>query len=193
MGGTLAFRRALALRRDGEARSGAARGGRGPTSRSLMTRKSSSSTSISSGWRTCPPPSRKPEQSPNCRTCRPSSCRRASTSSRCRRSRRPTNSSSRSPSESSPGVGGSIRPRISIKWGRRSWPCLTSIEDSCSFERRRISRARQAFEHARQIYPVGPMLDEVTGLQTYDRHAREVARRVRTIIAEQFPTKPVAA
>jgi tetratricopeptide (TPR) repeat protein len=56
----------------------------------------------------------------------------------------------------------------------------------------RISRARQAFERAQQIYPVGPMLDEVTGLQTYDRHAREVARRVRTI-AEQFPTKPVAA
>ncbi len=55
----------------------------------------------------------------------------------------------------------------------------------------RISRARQAFERAQQIYPVAPMLDEVTGLWTYDRHAREVARRVRTI-AERFPTKPVA-
>ena len=39
----------------------------------------------------------------------------------------------RSPSKSSPGVVGSIRPRISIKWGRRSWPCLTSIEDSSTF------------------------------------------------------------
>jgi hypothetical protein len=56
----------------------------------------------------------------------------------------------------------------------------------------RVSRARQAFERARQIYPAGPMLDEVSGLQTYDHHAREVARRVRTI-AEQFPTKSVAA
>ena len=37
------------------------------------------------------------------------------------------------------------------------------------------------------------MLDEVTGLQTYDRHAREVAERVRATIAEQFPTRPVAA
>jgi hypothetical protein len=56
----------------------------------------------------------------------------------------------------------------------------------------RISRARHAFERAREIYPAGPMLDEVTGLQTYDIHAREVAQRVRTI-AERFPTKPVAA
>lgn len=56
----------------------------------------------------------------------------------------------------------------------------------------RVSRARQAFERAQQIYPIGPMLDAVTGLQTYDQHAREVARRVRAI-AEQFPTQPVAA
>ena len=39
------------------------------------------------------------------------------------------------PGESSPCVSGSIRPRISIKRSRRSWPCLTSTEDSCSFER----------------------------------------------------------
>ncbi len=50
----------------------------------------------------------------------------------------------------------------------------------------RISRARQAFERAQQLYPLGPMLDEVTGLQTYDRHAREVAHRVQTIIPDQF-------
>ena len=55
-----------------------------------------------------------------------------------------------------------------------------------------ISKARQAFEQAHTIYPEGPMRDEVAGLQTYDHHAREVARRVRAI-AEQFPTRPVAA
>jgi lipoprotein NlpI len=57
----------------------------------------------------------------------------------------------------------------------------------------RISLARQAFERAQQLYPVGPMLDEVTGLQTYDRHAREVAHRVQTIIPEQFARRLVAA
>jgi hypothetical protein len=56
-----------------------------------------------------------------------------------------------------------------------------------------ISQARQAFENAQQHYPVGSMLDEVTGLQTYDRHARSVVERARTIIAEQFPMRPVAA
>jgi tetratricopeptide (TPR) repeat protein len=56
-----------------------------------------------------------------------------------------------------------------------------------------ISRARQAFERAQQLYPVGLTLDEVTGLQTYDRHAREVAQRVRANIAEQFSMRPVAA
>ncbi len=57
----------------------------------------------------------------------------------------------------------------------------------------RITLARQAFENAQQHYPVGSVLDEVTGLQTYDRHARTVVERVRTIIAEQFPLRPVAA
>ena len=57
----------------------------------------------------------------------------------------------------------------------------------------RISLAREAFQSAQQHYPVGQILDEVTGLQTYDRHAREVAERVRATIAEQFPTRPVAA
>jgi hypothetical protein len=56
----------------------------------------------------------------------------------------------------------------------------------------RVTQARQAFEHAQGIYPEGPMLSELSGLQTYDRHAREVARSVRTI-AERFPTGPVAA
>jgi tetratricopeptide (TPR) repeat protein len=51
----------------------------------------------------------------------------------------------------------------------------------------RISQARQAFERAQQVYPEGPALDELTGLQIYDRHAREVAQRVRTIIANHFP------
>jgi hypothetical protein len=57
----------------------------------------------------------------------------------------------------------------------------------------RISQARQAFESAQRHYPVGPMLDEVTGLQTYDRHACEVAQRVRTMIVKQFPARPIAA
>jgi len=57
----------------------------------------------------------------------------------------------------------------------------------------RISLARQAFKSAQEHYPVGPMLDEVTGLQPYDRHARDVAERVRTAIAEQVPAEPVAA
>jgi hypothetical protein len=55
-----------------------------------------------------------------------------------------------------------------------------------------ISRAQQAFKRAKEIYPEGPMIEEMNGLETYDRHAREVAQRVRAT-AEQFPTKPVAA
>jgi len=57
----------------------------------------------------------------------------------------------------------------------------------------RISPARQAFESAQQIYPAGPMLDGVAGLQTYDRHAREVARNVRGIAERWVPTSTVAA
>jgi hypothetical protein len=57
----------------------------------------------------------------------------------------------------------------------------------------RVTQARQAFERAQQIYPVGPMLYEVSGLQTYDRHAREVARSVRVIAEQWTPMKPVAA
>lgn len=56
----------------------------------------------------------------------------------------------------------------------------------------RISQARQAFERSHQIYPEGPLLDVAAELQTYDRHAREVARQVR-MIADQYHPKPVAA
>jgi tetratricopeptide (TPR) repeat protein len=55
-----------------------------------------------------------------------------------------------------------------------------------------ISQARRAFERAQTIYPEGLLLDEVGSLQTYDHHAREVARRVRTI-AERFPNRPPVA
>jgi hypothetical protein len=37
------------------------------------------------------------------------------------------------------------------------------------------------------------MLHEVAGLQTYDRHAREIARNVRTLAERWVPTRPVAA
>ena len=57
----------------------------------------------------------------------------------------------------------------------------------------RVSQAREAFEHAHRIYPEGPMLHEVAGLQTYDRHAREIARSVRTLAERWVPTRPVAA
>ncbi|MFI5456533.1 MAG: hypothetical protein ACHRXM_13880 [Isosphaerales bacterium] len=58
----------------------------------------------------------------------------------------------------------------------------------------RISQARQAFECAQKIYPVGLMLDQLARLQTYDHHAREVARNVRGEIAERWvPTTTVAA
>ena len=63
----------------------------------LRTRKSRSSISISSDGRTSLPLSSKPRPSPSRRTCQPSSCRRASTSSRPKRSRRPTTILSRSP------------------------------------------------------------------------------------------------
>ena len=142
-----------------------------------MTQRSSSSTSTSYASRTYPPPSRRPNPSPNCRMCPPWSYRRASTFSPCRQNKRPANSSTRSPSKSSPGVVGSIRPQISIKSGHRSWPCLTSIEDLSTFERAESLRLDRHSKRAQQLYPVGPMLDEVTGLQTYDRHAREVAQR----------------
>jgi hypothetical protein len=57
----------------------------------------------------------------------------------------------------------------------------------------RITQAQNAFQRAGQIYPAaGPIVEAVAALQTYDRHAREVASQVRTI-AELFPTKPVAA
>jgi hypothetical protein len=57
----------------------------------------------------------------------------------------------------------------------------------------RVTQARNAFDRAQQIYPEGPMISELSGLQTYDRHAREVASVVRTIADRWFPTSPVAA
>jgi hypothetical protein len=58
---------------------------------------------------------------------------------------------------------------------------------------RRIPDARHAFERARQIYPVCPMLDQLARLQIYDHHAREVARGVREIAGRWAPTATVAA
>jgi tetratricopeptide (TPR) repeat protein len=57
----------------------------------------------------------------------------------------------------------------------------------------RISQARQAFERAHELYPVGPMLDQLARLQTYDHHARAVARGVREIAERWVPTVTVAA
>jgi len=57
----------------------------------------------------------------------------------------------------------------------------------------RISQAQNAFRRAQQIYPTGPMLDAIAALETYDRHAREVARRVREIAEQWSPPTPVAA
>ncbi len=159
----------------------------------LRTRKSRSSISISSDGRTSLPPSSKPKPSPSRRMCQPSSCRRASTSSRPRRSRRPTT------------ILSSVARHV-LAWCQRfdQAPDLDQVGPSLvalSYFNRgfvllragRISRARQAFERVQQIYPVGPMLDGVTGLQSYDQHAREVARRVVRLTAERFPMEPVAA
>ena len=101
----------------------------------LRTRWSSSFISISCVSRTSPPQSRRPKQSPYRRVCPPLSYRRASISSRPKRSRRPLTSSSRLLGESSTGVAGSIRPRTANKRGSRCWPCLTSTAASCSSER----------------------------------------------------------
>jgi hypothetical protein len=57
----------------------------------------------------------------------------------------------------------------------------------------RIPQARLAFESAQRIYPVGPMLDQLASLETFDQHAREVASCVREIAERWFPTMTVAA
>ena len=57
----------------------------------------------------------------------------------------------------------------------------------------RITQARQAFERAHELYPVGPMLDQLAGLQTYDHHAHDVARSMREIAGRRVPTMTVAA
>jgi tetratricopeptide (TPR) repeat protein len=56
-----------------------------------------------------------------------------------------------------------------------------------------ISQARQAFESAQRIHPLGPMLDQLASLQTYDQNAREVARSVRGIAERWSPMTTVAA
>ena len=134
--GTFAFRRALALHRWA---SWAWRSWRSRTldASGLRTRWSSSFISISCVSRTSPPQSRRPKQSLYRRVCPPLSCRRASISSRPKRSRRPLTSSSRLLGESSTGVAGSIKPRTANKRGSRCWPCLTSTAASCSSERAR--------------------------------------------------------
>ena len=57
----------------------------------------------------------------------------------------------------------------------------------------RVSKARAAFENAQRIYPVGPVGEQLASLETYDHHAREVARRVRAIAERWVPTMTVAA
>jgi len=131
------------------------------------------SISTCSGLRTCLLRSWKRKRSPSCPVCLPWFCRRVSTSWRPRLSRCPRTSSTRSPSACSRYAVASIRLRILSKQERRSWPCLTSTEESYTSERAESLRLRQAFERAQQLYPVGPMLDQLARLQTYDHHARE--------------------
>jgi Tfp pilus assembly protein PilF len=57
----------------------------------------------------------------------------------------------------------------------------------------RISQAQQAFKRAHELYPIGPMLDQLARLQTYDNHAREIARSVRKISERWEPSSTVAA
>jgi hypothetical protein len=57
----------------------------------------------------------------------------------------------------------------------------------------RITQARQAFERTLELCPVGPMLDQLASLQTYDYHAREIARTVREIADRRVRPMTVAA
>jgi hypothetical protein len=57
----------------------------------------------------------------------------------------------------------------------------------------RVSQARQAFEMAQRIYPVGPMFDQIARLETYDSHARKVASSVRSIAERWEPSATAAA
>ena len=57
----------------------------------------------------------------------------------------------------------------------------------------RISQARLAFEAAQRTYDVGPLMDQLAGLQTYDLHAKEVARDMRETVGRRAPPSLVAA
>jgi tetratricopeptide (TPR) repeat protein len=57
----------------------------------------------------------------------------------------------------------------------------------------RITQAQDAFRRAQLIYRDGPMNGSIAALETYDRHAREVARSVRMIAEQWSPQTPVAA
>jgi outer membrane protein assembly factor BamD (BamD/ComL family) len=57
----------------------------------------------------------------------------------------------------------------------------------------RVSQARQAFEAAQRIYPLGALADKIASLQTYDHQARDVARSVRAIAERWEPSSMVAA
>jgi tetratricopeptide (TPR) repeat protein len=57
----------------------------------------------------------------------------------------------------------------------------------------RALEAREALENAQRIYPEVPMRDQLARLETYDHHAREVARSVRAIAERWSPTMTVAA
>ena len=87
--------------------------------------------------------------SPKRRMCPPLSCRRASTSSACRRNKWPTVSSTRSPNRSSPGVAVLIRPRSrSSRAVARGVVLLQSR--TCPPSSGPNLLARQAFESAQQ-------------------------------------------
>ena len=77
--------------------------------------------------------------------------------------------------------------------GLSSRPCLISTEESYTSERAESRRLDRHSKRAHEIYPVGPMLDQLARLQTYDHHARDVARTVREIAARWIPTTTVAA
>ncbi len=57
----------------------------------------------------------------------------------------------------------------------------------------RITQATNAFRRAQQTCPFRTVFDSATALQTYDRHAGEVARSVRMIAEQWTPPTPVAA
>jgi hypothetical protein len=57
----------------------------------------------------------------------------------------------------------------------------------------KLTQARDAFDRACEIYPDWSIHAEVRGLQTYDRHARDVARCARAIVEQWVPDIAIAA